>query len=124
MNTPAKILIAEDETPIAKAFSLKLGAAGFDVTIAPDGQAALDQLKSGGFDLLILDMVMPNLDGVGVLQGMQAASIATPVIVATNLSQTEDVQRIHEFPSVKDYFVKSETPIAEMVERVQKTLSQ
>ncbi len=117
-----KVLICEDEAAIAKAFSLKLAAAGFEVEIAPDGQVALDHLKAGGYDLVVLDMVMPNLDGLGVLAGMRDAGLTTPVIVATNLSQSEDVQRIHEFPNVKDYFVKSETPIADMVARVQKVL--
>lgn len=123
MNNPARILVCEDEAPIAKAFSLKLTAAGFDVEIAPDGQVALDQLQNGNFDLLILDMVMPNVDGIGVLTAMKERALTTPVIVATNLSQTEDVNRTAQvYDSVKDYFVKSETPIAEMVERVKKVL--
>ncbi len=106
---------------MAKALELKLTRAGFSVTAAFDGQQAIDALGKSKFDLVLLDLVMPNVDGFGVLEWLKAHDIKTPVIVTSNLSQDVDAQKSKSLGAV-DYFVKSDIPISEVVERVKKTL--
>lgn len=117
-----KILIAEDEKPMARAFELKLNASGFDAHAVFDGESALGELQKGAYDLLLLDVVMPKLDGYGVLLGMKEKGITTPTIIATNLSQSEDLERMKAFDNVADYLIKSETSISGILERVKKVL--
>ncbi len=117
-----KVLVAEDEKPIAKAFQLKLESVGFEVQAVGDGIAAIEALKKNSFDLVLLDLVMPNQNGVDVLTEMQREKLETPVIIVTNLSQAEDLEKVEQFKNVRGYFVKSETPIADIVERAKKLL--
>lgn len=116
-----KILVVEDRKPMAKALSIKLERAGFVVQVAEDGEMALKFLKDEQFDLILLDLVMPKIDGFSLLAEMQTRKIKTPAIVLSNLSQEEDERRAKELGAI-DYFVKSDIPINEVVERIQKTL--
>jgi DNA-binding response OmpR family regulator len=116
-----RILIAEDEKPIAHALELKLSNKGFDVTVVDDGEAAIEILEKNDFDLLLLDLVLPKKDGFDVLAAMQDKNIFTPVIVSSNLSQEEDLDRAKKL-GAKDYFMKSNTSIEEVVEHVNKAL--
>jgi len=119
MNKKIKILIAEDEKAIARALDLKLQHEGFETKVASDGKEALNLLQAENFDLVILDLIMPQLDGFGVLAGMKEKNIKTPAIVASNLSQQEDIDRAKELGAV-DFFIKSDTPILQIVEKLKK----
>ena len=118
-----KILIAEDERAIAKALELKLKNSGYDVTVAYDGQEALNNLKTNQYDLLVLDLMMPNVDGYQVLENLRDANNTTPVIVASNLSQDNDFQKAKSL-GAKDYFIKSNTSLAELVEKIKSILNE
>ena len=121
-SRPAKkILIVEDEKPIAKAYMLKLGRAGFESETASDGVDALEVLAKKNFDLIILDLVMPRMDGFEFLAELKNRKINIPVIVTTSLSQEEDAKRAKDL-GARDYFIKSDTPIADIVEHVKKVL--
>lgn len=117
MNKKIKILIAEDEKAIAGALNLKLNHEGFDARVAFNGKDAIDLLQSEKFDLLILDLIMPQLDGFGVLSEIKEKGIKIPVIVASNLSQTEDISKAKEMGAV-DFFIKSDTPVSEIVQKI------
>ena len=116
-----KILIVEDEKPMSKALLLKLTKAGFEAQSVANGEEALVLLEKEKFDLILLDLVMPKVDGFKVLQTMKERHLTTPVIVLSNLSQGDDDKRVKEF-GVKDFFIKSDIPIAEVVERVKNLL--
>jgi len=116
-----KILVADDETSMAKALDLKLSRAGFEVSVAHDGETAFDLAQKNTFDIILLDLVMPKLDGFSVLQKLKEADIKTPVIILSNLSQEEDEKRVKGLGAL-DFFVKSNTPIVEIVEKVKKML--
>lgn len=116
-----KILIAEDEQPMAHALELKLQHSGYDAKAVYDGQQALDELKNSKYDLILSDLVMPNVDGFGVLAALQAKGDKTPVIVSSNLGQPEDMTRAKKLGAV-DYFVKADTTINQVVEHVKKFL--
>jgi DNA-binding response OmpR family regulator len=116
-----KILIIEDEKPLAHALELKLTHDGFEVFIGANGEDGLAILEKEKFALILLDLVMPKLDGFKVLERIKERKIDTPVAVLTNLSQLEDEKRARELGAV-GFFVKSNTPIAEIIEWVKAKL--
>ncbi len=117
-----KILIVEDEKPMARALELKLDKSGFEADLAYDGKQALTMLGDKKYDLILLDLVMPVKDGFDVLKDMKKKGDKTPVIVSTNLSQGADKKKTEQYDIVSDYFVKSDISISEVVERVKKVL--
>ncbi len=121
MKTSKKILIIEDEKTLARALELKLTSSGFNARTVFNGEDGLALLEKESFDLILLDLVMPKMDGFAVLAEMKAHKIKTPVMVLTNLSQDADMKRTKEF-GAKDFFIKSNTPIGTIVERVLKLL--
>lgn len=112
-----KILIVEDEKPLANALSLKFTASGFETQAVYDGDEALGLLEKEKYDLMLLDIMMPKRDGFSVLEELKDKKIKIPVFIMSNLGQTEDLARAKTF-DVADYIVKSNTPLAEIVERV------
>lgn len=116
-DDPKKILIGEDEKPLAQVLTLKLKKAGFDARAVTNGQEVLDALAQERFDLVLLDLVMPKVDGFGVLEELKKRGDTTKVIVLSNLSQEEDAKKAKEL-GAQDFFIKSNTPIADIVEKV------
>lgn len=116
-----KILIVEDEKPLARVMGLKLNSAGYATTTVFSGEEALAILAKEGFDLIILDLVMSKVDGFGVLLKLNEKGIKTPVIVASNLSQREDMEKAKKLGAV-DYFVKSDITLVEIVNKVKRHL--
>src|SRR5690242_6152930 len=82
MDTP-KILIADDERSIAQGLSAVLEEEGYAVEVAPDGQKALEHLLEGTFGVILADLKMPKLDGLALLQEMQAREITSECIIIT-----------------------------------------
>lgn len=113
-----KILIAEDETSISQALEDKLSAAGFTVKAVPNGHEVLEVLKTEKYDLLLLDLIMPRLDGFNTLMEMKNLGIDIKVVVLSNLGQTDDVEKVKKM-GVLNYFIKSETPLSEIVSYLQ-----
>src|SRR5210317_829573 len=109
MSSIKKILIAEDEKPMARALGLKLEHNGFEVTNAYNGQEALDAMAEEKFDLLLLDLMMPKVGGFEVLEEIKKKKIDIKVIVTSNLSQPEDSEKARSLGAI-DYFVKSNMP--------------
>jgi len=117
-----RILVVEDERPMARALELKLQHSGFEVAVVNDGQAALDILQKEKFDLILLDLMIPKIDGFGVIQTLRERKNKTPVIVTTNLSQEDDAKKVKDLGAA-GYFVKSDTPINKLVDHVVATLT-
>lgn len=117
MDKKIKILIADDNKAISMTLELKLKQEGFETRVVPNGQEALDLLEKETFDLLILDLIMPQLNGFGVLTGLKERGIKIPVIVSSDLSQTEDINKVKELGAV-DFFIKSNMSMTEMVEKI------
>ncbi len=101
------ILIAEDDTFLAEMMGKALEQHGMRVTIANDGQEALKAMEKEMPDLLLLDLLMPILDGHGVLKAMKEKNLECLVIVVSNISDKATRDKCKEF-NVKDYFVKSD----------------
>ena len=115
------ILIAEDEKAYCRALVLKLQNAGFNAEGVGNGQDAITFLKSKKIDLFILDLIMPKMSGFEVLEEMKKLEIKVPTIVLSNLTQSEDKNKVSEL-GAKDFIEKADTSIIEVVNRVQKLL--
>lgn len=116
-----KILIVEDERPLNQAMSLELKNAGYEVEAAFDGQEALDFIGTKKYDLILLDLLMPKMNGLDVLMEMKKRNITFPVIVSSNLSDESGIQKAKEL-GVKDYFIKSDVSLSDIVEAVKKAI--
>ncbi len=117
-----KILIIEDEKSIASALDTKLQSEGFETTVAFNGEEGIDFLKKEKYDLILLDLLMPKVDGFETLEEIREENIDAPVIVISNLSQYLDVKRAFQL-GAKDFLVKSNTPLASVVDRVREVLN-
>jgi DNA-binding response OmpR family regulator len=117
MNSPKKILIIEDEKTLARALELTLTHAGYETTLAFNGEEGIDMVQKSPYDLILLDLIMPKMDGFTVLNILKEKKIKTPVLVLTNLSQQNDIKHAAKF-GAKEFFIKSNTPIATIVGRV------
>ena len=117
MEKKGKILIADDNIATSMTLELKLKEEGFETTVVSNGKDALDLIKKEKFDLVLLDLIMPQLNGFGVLEGIQREGIKIPVIVSSNLGQNEDIQKVKELGAL-DFFIKSDMSMTEMVEKI------
>lgn len=114
-----KILVVEDDQFLANAYKLKLSKSGFEIQVAYDGNEALEVLKEFTPDAILLDLIMPNLDGFATLSAIQQDENLKniPVIVASNLGQKEDVAKAKELGAM-DFIVKSNVSIEDIVQKV------
>jgi DNA-binding response OmpR family regulator len=88
----ARILVVEDEAHLAKGIRFNLELEGYDVDVIDDGTLALARLLApNGFDLVLLDVMLPGMDGFQVVRGMRAAGNFVPVLMLTARSLPEDV---------------------------------
>jgi len=116
-----KILVCDDDRAINHALELKLNHEGFEVITALNGNECLDAMTRENFDLLLLDLVLPQKDGFAVLEELKNLGNKVPIIVVSNLGQQEDIERVKHL-GVTDYLIKSNTSIAVMVEKIKKIL--
>lgn len=114
-----RVLIVEDERPLAHALQLKLQHEGIETQIATNGQECLDLLKAQKFDVVLLDMMMPVLGGFAVLEEINKMSEKPTVFVLSNLSVHDDQDKVLGM-GAKKYFIKSDTPLSVIVEEIKK----
>lgn len=116
-----KILIAEDDKFLANAYLLKLKKLNFDIHLAYDGVETLKAIKKDKPDLLILDLIMPNVDGFSVLEMIRKDEETKdlPVMVVTNLGQGTDYERIKAI-GAQDYIVKTDISLDDLVIKIKK----
>ncbi|GAA1611711.1 response regulator transcription factor [Leucobacter chromiireducens] len=110
------ILIAEDDPHITSFVSRGLRAAGYDTTEVPDGETALILARSGSFDLVLLDIGLPGIDGFTVLSHLRGEGVTVPVIVLTARDSVIDTVRGLE-GGANDYVTKP-FQFAELLARV------
>ena len=115
------ILIVEDEKFVSELYQEQLDAAGFKTTVAHNGKEALICLDDHAPDLVLLDLVMPGMDGFEFMEMLQKDDDwkKIQVVVLSNLSQDTDRARCKEL-GVCHYLVKTKVSIAELVEEVKK----
>lgn len=91
MSHPMRILIVEDEVHLAEALTQILKKHNYSVDAVHDGRAGLDYAQSGIYDLLLLDIMMPELDGISVLKELRRDGVSTPVIMLTAKGEITDM---------------------------------
>ncbi len=103
----SRVLIVEDEEHLAAGLKLNLEAEGYDAEVEEDGQVALERLvaSGGGFDAVLLDVMLPGLNGFEVVRRLRAAGQFVPVMLLTARSERDDVLRGFE-AGADDYLPK------------------
>lgn len=119
-----RILLAEDDRFLRKAAEATLRRHGFAVLTAVDGEEALHLARTEAPDLVLLDLIMPKLQGFEVLRALKQdpATAPIPVIVLSNLGQEGDVHQAMEAGAVA-YLIKAGMPLQDLVTKVENVLN-
>lgn len=117
----ARILIAEDESRISSFIDKGLSANGFAVTVVADGRSAYDYATSGDFDLMVLDIGLPELDGFDVLRRLRDDGNHIPVIVLTARDSVQDT--VAGLESGADDYMPKPFRFEELLARVRRRLA-
>ena len=123
-DNKTKILLIEDEEMLANMYEVKFKNEGFDIVKALDGAQGLEMAKSVKPDFILLDIIMPKMDGFSVLKALKEDGTTkdVPVMLLTNLGQDEDIERGKKLGSV-GYLVKANITPSEVVDAVKKAIA-
>ena len=118
-----KILIVEDDLPLAEILDDKLKEAGFDTSLARNGREGVDKALAEHPDLILLDIIMPVLDGISAASQIRNDSWGktVPIIILTNLSEADTVSEAMK-NNVYEFLVKADWNIGDVVEKVRARL--
>lgn len=116
-----KILIAEDEEVLLNVLKDRFEAEGWEVAIAKDGEETIAAIEKTPFDLVLLDLLMPKIDGFEVLKEVKSNPELkdVPIMVLSNLGGDEDIKKAMAL-GADDYYVKTQHPMSEIVEKAKK----
>ncbi len=119
-----RILIIEDDGFLASIYAQKLEVEGFEVSFATNGEDGIKLAHKDSPDLVLLDLLMPKMNGFEVLEQMKADSSLTsiPVLILTNLGQKEDVERCIKLGAA-GYVIKAHSLPHETVRRIKEILA-
>lgn len=117
------ILIIEDDKFLRELITQKLVKEGYKISEAADGEEGLKKVKEEKPDLVLLDLILPGIDGFGVLSKMKedTALVQIPVIILSNLGQREDVEKGLKLGAV-DYLIKAHFTPGEIIEKIKNVL--
>jgi CheY-like chemotaxis protein len=119
----ARVLIVEDDERLKMTYGIVLGKEGHEVEHAADGQEALDKLSVYAPDVVLLDLHMPNIDGIEFLKraDMPAKYPSTKVIVFSNMEQPEQLEQAYELGADR-YMLKASTSPKQLADLISNTL--
>lgn len=117
-----KVLIIEDEEALASVLSSKFKLEGFEVAAEVNGENGLNKIEEWRPDMILLDIIMPIMNGYEVLENLQKKDNKIPIIVISNSGQDVEIEKIKKL-GVADYIVKTQINPAEVVEKVKKILN-
>jgi len=119
----SKILIVEDEETISSMYEASMGKAGFKVVLAKDGEEGLKAATESKPNLILLDIMMPKMDGFAVLEKLKSDDNTKniPVVMLTNLGQSEDKEKGKKLGAV-DYWVKADFTPSQVNEKIKQYL--
>lgn len=123
MKNGKKILIVDDDDFLLDLYAIKFKEAGFLVDIAKNGEEAIERVKQSSPDIMLLDVVMPKMDGFEVLRIMKEQNIVphTHIVLLSNLGQKEDIDRGLKL-GARDYIIKAQFTPSEVVAKVKSFL--
>jgi CheY-like chemotaxis protein len=122
-NQARRVLLAEDDRFLRKAAGAMLRRQGFTVLTAEDGEEALRVARAETPDLILLDLIMPKMQGFEVLKALKRdpQTSPIPVVILSNLGQESDSQAARQMGAL-DYWVKANLDVEELVRRVEERL--
>ncbi|MBC9930544.1 response regulator transcription factor [Chitinophaga qingshengii] len=116
-----KLLLIEDEPAVVSVITRGLAEAGYEVSVAPDGASGLRMaLDNPSFLLIILDVMLPNMNGIEVCRALRAAQLATPILMLTALGTTENI--VMGLDSGADDYLVKPFKLAELEARIRSLL--
>ena len=120
---PKTILIIEDDKFLRELIVQKLIKEGFEISEAVDGEEGMKKVKEEKPDLVLLDLILPGIDGFEVLSRMreESALASIPVIILSNLGQREDVEKGLRMGAV-DYLIKAHFTPGEIIDKIKAAL--
>lgn len=120
-----KILIIEDDRYISKMYQLKLSLEDFEVVVAEDGRQGVDKIKTFMPNIVLLDILMPELDGFEVLKIIKSDPVtkSIPVLIMSNLGQEDHIEKGISLGAL-DYIVKSQYTPSRVVEKIKSVLAE
>lgn len=124
-NGSKKILVVEDEVYLRDLYVDILKKEGYNVDFAAEGEEALAKMKAGGYDLVLLDIMLPKMDGIQILKKLKQEKPQKPnkvVLLLTNLGQ-ETVISEGVSLGVRGYLIKSDYTPDQLLEEVKKALN-
>lgn len=116
MNQAKKLLIVEDDENIAELLQLHLREEGFAITHAPDGNLGMEKLKQGGWDALILDLMLPGVDGLEICRHARTMTRYTPIIIIS--ARSSETHRVLGLELGADDYLAKPFSMLELVARV------
>ena len=122
-DQPKKVLLIEDEEIIIELLQKKVEREGYDVSVARNGREGLEVMKKVKPDLVLLDIVMPEMDGFGVMENMNKDKELKdiPIVIISNSGQPVELDRAKEL-GAKDWLIKTEFDPKEVIEKVVKQI--
>lgn len=120
----AKVLVVEDDTFLASAYKAKLTKSGYETEVTSEGNEALNSIKTFQPAIILLDLLMPGMDGFAFLEELKKnpESSKIPVIVASNLDQPDAVEKAMGLGAA-GYIIKSDLSMDELVSKIQAILN-
>lgn len=117
------ILIVEDEPFVVNVYKTKLTKEGYSVHVAEDGEKGWKIAQDVEPDLILLDLILPKMNGFDVLENLKSSENLRdiPVLILSNLGQQSDIQKGLDL-GAKDYLVKSDTSLKEVLEKIQSVI--
>ncbi len=122
-TSKAHVMVVEDDAFLSGIYQKKFEMEGYKVSAADNGERALADIKKKKPDIILLDILLPKLDGFAVLEKLKtdAATKDIPVILLTNLGQKDDVDKGLKAGAV-DYLIKAHFKPSEILDKVKKVL--
>lgn len=119
-----KLLVIEDDKFLRQLITRKLDKKDFNIIEAIDGEKGLDKIKEEKPDLVLLDLILPGMDGFEVLEKAKdnPETSSVPIIILSNLGQKEEIEKGLEM-GAKDYLVKAHFTLGEIVEKIEQSLN-
>ena len=120
-----RILLVEDDAFLRQIYVDSLTQAGFQVQVAIDGSEGFDKIKEGSWDLLLLDIILPNMDGIEIMRKLKAdpdysPQVNKPVIFLTNLDNDNEMKQALELG--QGYIIKSQINPGDLITKINEIL--
>lgn len=116
MGEPERVLVVDDDPPLRRMLERTLVAEGFEVTLAPDGGAALVAAERSAPDVIVLDVAMPALDGLAVCRRLRSKGLPTPILMLTARDAVPD--RVAGLEAGADDYLVKPFAVQELIARI------